>query len=49
VVPKRLLKIEKTPNTRGITTNPRPEEVPKAVLIIVEQKLNRHEIRKYAM
>ena len=33
----------------GITTNPTPEEVAKAISTIIEQKFNRHEMRKYAM
>jgi glycosyltransferase involved in cell wall biosynthesis len=33
----------------GITTNPTPEEVANAISTIIEQKFNRHEMRKYAM
>jgi glycosyltransferase involved in cell wall biosynthesis len=33
----------------GITTNPTPEEVAKAISTTIEQRFDKHEMRRYAM
>ena len=36
-------------NNYGITTNPTPEEAAKAILTIIEQRFDKHEMRRYTM
>jgi len=33
----------------GITTNPTPEEVAKAISTVIEQRFDKHEMKRYAM
>jgi len=33
----------------GITTDPTPEDVAKAISTIIEQRFDKHEMREYAM